>query len=137
MIEEVSTSNKTNAGICPKTNQSIPWQDPDDAKSDKYYPPALPVPGNQSWCGEDAASICTFPFFVSGSDLYYVPYENSSPNSSCGTKDDSYIPIDVSGSDLNYVPYEGSCGTDDDSYIPVDYSSVDKLETANPCKGEY
>ena len=105
MIEAVPTSNKTNAGICPKTNQSIPWQDPDDAKSDKYYPPALPLPGNQSWCGEDAASICTFPFSVSKSDL-------------------------------NYEPYEESCGTDEDSYIPVDYSSVDKLETANPCRGE-
>ena len=99
---EVSTNNETNAGICPEYDPDRPWQYP-DTKADKYYPPELPA-AKHSFCGETAESICTFPFSVSKSDPYYTPF-----NDSCGTKDDSYIPIDY---------------------------SVDKLDTAVPCKSE-
>ena len=112
-VIEVSTSNETDAGICPKYDPDRPWQDP-DTKADKYYPPALSVLGKHAWCGEE--SICTFPFslsLVSGSDLYlnlyYIPYNDSSQISKCGTKDNEYIPI-------NYT--------------------ADELDTAVPCNGE-
>ena len=96
-------NNETNSGICPKYDPDRPWQYPDD-KAKPYYPPELPVIEKHSFCGKTEESICTFPFSVSKSDPYYTPF-----NDSCGTKDDSYIPIDY---------------------------SVDKLDTAVPCKSE-
>ena len=103
-VTAFTTSPETNAGICPKYDSSQAWL--------QYYPPEMPLPGKNSWCGEESGSICTFPFSLkfTGSVLYYEPYKDASGKSWCGTKFDALV--------------------------PVEYSDVDELESAVPCMSE-
>ena len=95
-VQQIGTveSSETIAGICPKY--------------DKTQYAEVPVPGTQLWCGESSGSICTFPFIFE-SKLRYEPYTDAEGVSRCGTKDNSFQPIE--------------------------YAYVNELDEAVPCKG--
>ena len=96
----IEVNNDTNAGICPKYDQTKPWE----SNSKLYYPPKNHTPDMQSWpwCGEAGeGSICTFPFSISTSDLHYIPYKDR-----CGTDDNQFVPMNYS---VNNLTTAGPC----------------------------
>ena len=75
---------QTNAGICPKSDETFAWARDGEGS---ILPTEISMPNNfQLWCG-DKEKICTFPFEFE-SKYYSEPYEDK-----CGTEDNSFFPI--------------------------------------------
>ena len=75
---------QTNAGICPKSNQTFAWARDGEGS---ILPTEISMPKDfQLWCG-DKEKVCTFPFEFE-SKYYSEPYEDK-----CGTEDNSFFPI--------------------------------------------